>query len=133
MGLIVNMGILFFVTTNSSPAYALFAICKKFCLALDTEIWFMDPLYNLVQCCQYCVAGPGIAPGLEDYALLSQVTLSVGLYHHPARQGAWRVVSTDSPFQDCLGIVPHSFMRRGMSTDIAKFATDSYLSEGPYY
>ena len=44
-----------------------------------------------------CVAGPGGAPGLEDYAFCySPITESVGLYLHPKLDlGVQRVVSTD--------------------------------------
>ncbi len=55
-----------------------------------------------------CVAEPGIAPGLEDYASVAPIPGSVGLYLHPELDsGAWRVVSTDSLHQigeGCLGI-----------------------------
>jgi len=45
------------------------------------------------------VAGPGGAPGLEDYADLTHITVRVGLYHVRSCKlnVPWRLVSTDSP------------------------------------
>ena len=45
------------------------------------------------------VAGPGIAPGLEDYALVNLELPRVSDYIIILRraQDVWRVVSTDSP------------------------------------
>jgi hypothetical protein len=67
---------------------------------LDLKFWvwlsFVAglPEYHPIHACAsfvpYCtvqdflVGGPGVEPGLQDYALLAPVAWSVGLYHHPA-------------------------------------------------
>src|SRR3990167_8967424 len=81
-----------------------------------------------------CVAGPGVEPGLEDYAnLYSLITQSVGLYHQPnITSGAQRAVSTGSRFWRDF---PRILSRRkvGMSTDIARLFNKNYFLRGPYY
>lgn len=42
-----------------------------------------------------CVAGPGIAPGLGDYASCNLQFLGVSDYIIPDVIGIWRIVSTD--------------------------------------
>ena len=81
----------------------------------------------------YSVAGLGVEPSLEDYALpcYSRVATSVGLYHHPQGCLAFSLygLALKKFKRDCLGIV----LEKRMSTDTAKFAAPHYCNEGPYY
>jgi len=46
------------------------------------------------------VAGPGIAPGLEDYANCLLLLLGVSDYILSRQAGPWRIVSTEPPHHE---------------------------------
>lgn len=66
----------------------------------------------------FLVAGPGIAPGLEDYACADSHCCESRTVSSSQRE-AWRAVSTDSLVAQVASVLTR---QGGLSTDIAKFA-----------